>query len=75
MPNQLSANMDRKTSGRRILRFAEVCFRTGYSRSTIYLRLKDGQFPKPIPLGPRLVGWPEAEIDRWIDAQIEAANR
>ena len=70
---------DKKTGGNtpalRILRFKEVCRRTGYSRSTIYLRIKEGTFPKPIPLGPRLVAWPEYEIVQWIEDQIEAGRQ
>lgn len=63
------------SSGTRILRFNEVCRRTGYSRSTIYLRIKDGTFPKPIPLGTRLVAWPEYEIDTWIEEKIRAGRQ
>lgn len=46
---------------------------TGLSRSTIYLRLneEDGDFPKPINLGGRRVGWIEAEVDEWIERQME----
>ena len=45
-----------------ILRLPAVKARTGLSRSTIYLRISDGRFPKPISLGGRAVGWIDAEI-------------
>jgi prophage regulatory protein len=45
--------------------------RTGLSRSTIYLRIQKGSFPKPIPLGARAVGWMESEIDAWLMKQVE----
>lgn len=35
---------------------------TGYSRSTIYLRISQGLFPRPVSLGGRSVGWPASEI-------------
>jgi len=54
-----------------ILRLPEVRKRTGLSRSTIYLRIKDGTFPTPVSLGSRAVGWIEAEIQEWIGAKIE----
>ena len=54
----------------RILRLPEVMARTGLSRSTIYVRLEQGRFPKPIPLGGRAVGWIESEIDAWIRDRI-----
>ncbi len=54
----------------RILRLPEVVARTGLSRSTIYLRLEQGRFPRPIALGGRAVGWIESEIDAWIRERI-----
>lgn len=53
-----------------ILRLPTVKARTGLSRSTIYLRIAEGRFPKPISLGGRAVGWLESEIDEWLDRQI-----
>lgn len=54
-----------------ILRLPEVKKRTGLSRSTIYLLVAKGQFPKPISLGDRAVGWLDEEVDAWIDKQIQ----
>ena len=45
-----------------ILRLPSVIRLTGLSRSTIYLRISEGYFPRPISLGARAVGWPEDEI-------------
>lgn len=53
-----------------ILRLPTVRQRCGLSRSTIYLRVSQGTFPKPISLGPRAVGWIEAEIEEWLTRQI-----
>lgn len=53
-----------------ILRRKQVEARTGLSRSTIYQYMADGQFPKPVRLGSRAVGWIESEISAWLDAQI-----
>lgn len=58
-----------------ILRLPSVKSRTGLSRSTIYLRMSQGTFPKAVPLGARAVGWIEAEIDAWLTEQIENARR
>lgn len=57
-----------------ILRLPTVKTRTGLSRSTIYNRMKEGDFPKPIRLGPRAVGWLENEVDAWIAEQIKASR-
>ena len=60
-----------KTQGPgRFLRLPEVMARTGLSRSTIYVRLDQGRFPKPVSLGGRAVGWIEAEVDKWIRERI-----
>ena len=54
-----------------ILRRKQVENRTGLSRSTIYLRIKEGTFPKPIKLGgARAVGWLENEISGWLADQV-----
>ena len=50
----------------RILRRTDVQKMTGLSRSTIYRWSSNGNFPKPSKLGPRAVGWPEAQIRAWI---------
>ena len=56
-----------------ILRRKTVQSRTGLSRSSIYLGISKGTFPKPINLGARAVGWLESDIDNWIDARIQAS--
>lgn len=58
-----------------ILRLPAVKARTGLSRSTIYLRISEGSFPKPVSLGGRAVGWIEAEITEWLNQQIEASRK
>lgn len=50
----------------KILRRPKVEEKSGLARSTLYLLVKSGKFPKPINLGPRSVGWIESEIDEWL---------
>ena len=57
-----------------LLRMRHVKARTGLSRSMIYLRIKAGEFPAQVSLGPRAVGWLEAEIERWIVTQVERSR-
>ena len=49
------------------LRRTEVERITGLSRSEIYRRISDGDFPKPIQLGKRAVAWSQAAIEQWQD--------
>ena len=53
-----------------ILRRKQVQIRTGLSRSTIYLRISQGLWTKPISLGAGAVGWPEHEIEAINAARI-----
>lgn len=57
-----------------IIRLPEVKARTGLSRSTIYLRISRGEFPPPVSLGGRAVGWIETEIQAWIQDRIDASR-
>ena len=63
--------MERDTSNT-ILRITEVEAKTGYKRPTIYRFIKNGLFPKQVPLGLRAVGWVESEVDAWIQSKIDA---
>lgn len=54
-----------------ILRRKQVEGRTGLSRSTLYLRIQEGTFPRPINLGSRAVGWLENEVESWLVSRIE----
>lgn len=54
-----------------ILRLPAVKATVGLSRSSIYLRIAEGTFPKPVSLGGRAVGWLQAEIDDWMKLRIE----
>jgi len=53
-------------AGDRILRLPQVKERTGMSRSFIYAA---EDFPTPIRLGGRAVGWLESEISVWIESR------
>ena len=45
-----------------LLRLPAVMERTGLARPTVYLRAKQGLFPRPVKLGSHLSAWPESEI-------------
>jgi len=64
----------RTTSPVRLLRRPEVEARTGLSRSSIYARMAEGTFPRPVRLGKYGVAWIEAEIDEWVRNRISAGR-
>ena len=53
----------------KVLRLREVLDRVSLSKSTVYRMIGDDQFPKPIKLGGRAVGWIEDEINQWISSR------
>lgn len=57
-----------------VLRLPLVKSRTGLSRSTIYLRIAEGSFPKPVSLGARAVGWLESDIEQWLTSRVEESR-
>ena len=58
-----------------ILRLPAVKAITGLSRSTIYFRIAQGNFPKPISLGGRAVGWLDSEVQEWLQRQIDTSRK
>ena len=45
-----------------LLRRPNVQAATGLSRSTLYLRISQGLWTKPVSIGDRCVAWPESEV-------------
>ena len=58
----------------KILRLPSIIELTGLSRSTIYLRISKDEFPAPISLGGRAVGWVEEDVLNWLQEKIEASR-
>jgi prophage regulatory protein len=58
----------------KIHRLPAVKDRTGLSRSSVYEKIAAGDFPKPISLGARAVGWLESDIDAWIDNRVAVSR-
>ena len=73
--NEIKANNKSAAAGvRRFLRLHEVKQATGLGHATIYERMARGDFPKPVPLGGRRVGWIDAEIAEWQNQRIAARD-
>ena len=56
----------------RILRTPEVVRVTGLSKTTIWRRVRSGDFPAPVKLGSpdsRSIGWRQEEIEKWIESR------
>jgi prophage regulatory protein len=51
----------------RIIKRPDVEKLTGLSRSSIYRLAANGEFPHPVKIGLRAVGWLDSEIANWIE--------
>ncbi len=58
----------------KILRLPKVKEIAGFSTSTIYAKVASGDFPKPINLGNRSVGWLQSEIAAWIESRVRESR-
>ncbi len=59
---------------KKFIRLPEVKNKTGLSRSSIYLRMSNAEFPQSISLGGRAIGWLNADIEQWLDERIAASK-
>ena len=53
----------------RLLRRRQVEEITGMSRSSIYKMMQDGEFPRPVRIGPAAVRWKASDITAWVESR------
>ncbi|WP_230463719.1 helix-turn-helix transcriptional regulator [Burkholderia ubonensis] len=58
----------------KILRLLGVLDAVGVSKSTLYAWIAANQFPAPVRLGPRAVGWRESDVSAWLASRQSARN-
>jgi prophage regulatory protein len=56
------------------LRVRKVTEMVGFSKTTLYARVRSGTFPKPIVLGPQTVAFLESEVLDWMQNQIAQSD-
>lgn len=54
----------------KFLRRPEVIELTGIPQTTLYTMMERGDFPRPVQLSPRFVGWRASEVAAWQQARI-----
>lgn len=62
------------TPTERFLRLGDVLERTALSRSTIYKKIQDGEFPSPVKVGLRAARWKETAVSQWMADKIGATR-
>ena len=59
----------------KFLRLPDVMEQVVYKKSTIYEMIKEGTFPAPVHLGPRLTAWVESEVQQWMQERIDERDK
>ena len=59
---------------KKFLRLIQVRETTGLSRATIYRKIAAHEFPRPIRLGSRAVGWVEADVIGWMNEREQLSR-
>jgi prophage regulatory protein len=54
----------------KLLRITDVSAKTTLAKSTIWLMMAKGEFPKPTKLSPAINVWKESQIDEWINSRF-----
>lgn len=60
-----------RDKGIQILSAAQVIKKTGLSRSTLYRQARDGNFPLPVKLTERRIGWKLGDVEEWLRSREE----
>lgn len=50
----------------KLLRVNELSHDLSMGKSTIWAWVKEGKFPKPIKISPRMTVWSSADIEAWL---------
>jgi prophage regulatory protein len=56
------------------LRLPSVLDQTAMSRSSLYSLIRTGEFPAPVQLGPRTVGWLRSEVQTWATERVRVRD-
>ena len=52
-----------------VVRLPEVLAQVAIGKSTIYSLISRNEFPKPVQLCRRAVGWRQRDIDAWLESR------
>ena len=61
--------------GIKMLLIRAVEDKSGYKRTSIYNKVKEGTFPAPVKLGPRRIAWAQHVLDEFLSKKITESAR
>lgn len=59
----------------RFLRLKDVMEKTGLSKSAIYSKIKEREFPASVPIGSRTVAWIDSDVEKWLEWRLLVRER
>jgi len=62
---------DKPYLNERFIRINEAMFLTGLKKATLYLKIKQGRFPKQVKIGERAAAWKLSQVNQWIAAPMQ----
>ncbi|MBE3868275.1 helix-turn-helix transcriptional regulator [Vibrio parahaemolyticus] len=57
-----------------LLKIEDILQMLNISRTTFWRIRKESEFPEPVKLGCRILGWPKEEVERWILDRYQQAQ-
>jgi prophage regulatory protein len=58
-----------------LLRIIDVCRWLRISKPTFWRLRREADFPAPIEITDRVIGWPKSEIQSWLEARRRSRRR
>ncbi len=68
--NHSNSSFPLNSSPEMLINIHKVISYTGLSKSTIYLKIQQNQFPRPVAVGSRAKRWKMSHIQEWIQTRI-----
>lgn len=59
-------SLPRPLHDKTLLRMADVCAAVGLSRSSVYAKVAEGSFPRPVKIAQRAVRWRASDVVAWL---------
>lgn len=58
-----------------VMRLPAVLATVGMSRGWVLANVKEGNFPAPIKLGAKAIGWRSSAICEWLSSRCETSSQ
>jgi prophage regulatory protein len=60
---------EKQDNQKHIIRLRQVLEQVSLSRATVYKMIRRSEFPQPVQIGQRSVGWLTEEVNTWLESR------